>query len=166
MEFIQNVSRNADPDNPLWPVVDNLRAQNKALRAEVNIFRARDKDDYFKGLKTVVETKLRYLQLVDELNFYRGGDEVVVRRINEQYIQSSESIIMDTATSESDMFRQCNRMERFIELLELLFTFPCIKVEIHGTSLIVSSQEYLTERHFWHTGLKRIPSKGVWYYAL
>lgn len=166
LELIQSIHRRADPHSPLWSIVDALKSRNKALQAELNIFHARAKEDYFAGLKTVVEIKVRYLQLVDEHNFYRGGDAIVVERINEQYTKACEYIILRTAISEDDMVKQCGHAERYIEVSELLFTFSSIKVEVEGASLVITCNEYQSEREFRSVGLKYIPDKGVWYYLL
>lgn len=90
----------------------------------------------------------------------------MIKHINAQYITACERIILRTAKSEDSMVWQCERMEWYIQVLELLFTFLAIKVTVDGASLVVTSEEYQSEREFRYVGLRYISSRGVWYYPL
>ena len=172
MAFTDNYNGNAPyPVDWDWEYHSTTQLQEAMdkiaqLQSQLTTIHNRERQDYFAGCTTVVEIKTRYLRLADEYNFYRGGDAKTIKRINEEYAKACDPIIMRSATSEEDMFKQFNRAEGFVEVISLLLVLTGIKIEIVDAYLWVSTEDYQSGREIREINIRYSKSKQAWYYPL
>lgn len=110
---------------------------------------------YFKSIKDLESAKKQYKKLAMKYHPDRGGDEEIMKAINNEYEILVEKLSADDKQSQSAMI--------YKDILDKIINLD-VKIEIIGTWIWVSGDTYKYRKELKETGFYWASKKKKWYY--
>ena len=128
------------------------------------------RERYFKGCKTVEETKTKYRKLAMQYHPDKGGDTAIMQQINEQYLEAlQEKDGQERTDKQGKTYKYTYNEEVEKEIMQkinelLTLKMQDVKIELIGRWIWISGNTRKYKEELKQAKCKWSGKKRVWYY--